>query len=98
MTSQDPKTPEELKAALDAAKKEDAPSKRQQKFQDITANPHSGLRIIIELVAGIAVGGAIGYGLDYWLGSRPWGVIIMIILGALAGIYGVVKEALRKQK
>ena len=43
------------------------------------------LRIGVEMVAGVAVGVAIGYGLDRWLGSAPALTILFFFLGAGAG-------------
>ena len=47
------------------------------------------LRIGTELVAGLVVGVAIGLGLDWWLGTKPWLMIIFFFLGAAAGIVNV---------
>ena len=46
-------------------------------------------RIGTELVAGIAVGVAIGWALDRWLGTRPWLMIAFFVLGAAAGMMNV---------
>ena|SRR6185437_1714564 len=51
------------------------------------------LRLSSELVAGVLVGGAIGYGLDYWLGIRPWGLIVFVLLGFVAGIVNLMRAA-----
>lgn len=47
------------------------------------------LRIGTELVAGLVVGVAIGLGLDWWLGTKPWFMIVFFILGSAAGIVNV---------
>jgi ATP synthase protein I len=52
-----------------------------------------GLRLSSELVAGVLVGGAIGYGLDYWLGIRPWGFIVFVLLGFVAGLVNLMRAA-----
>ena len=52
-----------------------------------------GLRLSSELVAGVLVGGAIGYALDYWLGIRPWGFIVFVLLGFVAGIVNLMRAA-----
>jgi ATP synthase protein I len=41
------------------------------------------------LVSGLLVGLAIGWGLDWWLGTRPWLLIVFFFLGAAAGILNV---------
>ncbi len=46
-------------------------------------------RISTELVAGVAMGVAIGLGLDYWLDTRPWFMILFFFLGAGAGMLSV---------
>ena len=46
-------------------------------------------RIVTELVAGIAVGVGIGLGLDYWLGTKPWFMIVFFFLGSGAGMLNV---------
>ncbi len=60
--------------------------------------PGSGLgfafRIGTELVAGIAVGIGIGLGLDYWLGTKPWLMIVFFFLGAGAGMLNVYRTAM----
>jgi ATP synthase protein I len=55
------------------------------------------LRLGIELVAGVAVGGFIGWWLDRWLGSTPLLMVVFLGLGAAAGIMIVVRTAKRMQ-
>jgi len=47
------------------------------------------LRVGVELVAALAVGLAIGWGVDRWLGTRPWGLVVFFFLGAAAGMLNV---------
>lgn len=57
------------------------------------------LRLATEFVAGVLVGGAIGWFFDGWLGTSPFGLIVFLILGFIAGVLnalrsaGVVREA-----
>lgn len=48
-----------------------------------------GLRIGIELIAALIVGVVLGLGLDYFLGTRPWGLIAFFFIGSAAGIVNV---------
>ncbi|MDR3500622.1 MAG: AtpZ/AtpI family protein [Parvibaculum sp.] len=50
-------------------------------------------RLSTELVAGIFVGGAIGLGLDTWLGTKPLFLLIFFFLGVAAGILNVFRTA-----
>lgn len=48
-----------------------------------------GLRVGVELVSALAVAALIGWGLDRWLGTRPWLLALFIVLGGGAGIANV---------
>jgi len=39
--------------------------------------------------AGMAL---VGYLIDRWLGSSPWGVLIGMMLGLIGGFYNFIKE------
>jgi ATP synthase protein I len=52
-----------------------------------------GLRLSGELVAGVLVGAGIGWTLDRVLGISPWGLIVFLLLGFVAGVANVVRAA-----
>jgi ATP synthase protein I len=52
-----------------------------------------GLRLSTELVAGVVVGGALGWGIDWLLGISPWAFIVFLLLGFVAGILNVMRSA-----
>lgn len=56
-----------------------------------------GMRIAVDLVAGVAFGGFVGYWLDRYLNSAPWLMVIMLILGFTAGMMNVIRTAKRMQ-
>ncbi len=51
------------------------------------------LRLGVELVAGVGVGGFIGWALDRWLGTAPFLMVVFLALGAAAGILNVIRAA-----
>ena len=57
------------------------------------ASTGSGLglafRIGVELVSAVGVGVGIGLLLDYWLGTKPWLMVVFFILGSAAGFLNV---------
>ncbi|WP_323040579.1 AtpZ/AtpI family protein [Gemmobacter sp.] len=50
-------------------------------------------RMVIELVAGMGIGLAIGYGLDTLFGSKPILMVIFVLLGFAAGIRTMLRTA-----
>jgi F0F1-type ATP synthase assembly protein I len=48
------------------------------------------------LVGGILVLGGIGYAVDHWRGTSPWGLIIGLTLGVVVGFYDLVKSTWRR--
>jgi ATP synthase protein I len=52
-----------------------------------------GLRLSSELVAGVLVGAAIGWGFDRLLSTSPWGLIVFLLLGFAAGVINVMRSA-----
>ena len=49
----------------------------------------AGLRIGIELVVAIVVATGLGWAIDRWFGTRPWGMIVLFFLGVAAGMLNV---------
>ena len=52
-----------------------------------------GFRLSSELVAGVVVGAAIGWGVDRWLSTTPFGLMVFLLLGFTAGVVNVVRSA-----
>jgi ATP synthase protein I len=48
-----------------------------------------GLRIGVEFVVAVVVATGLGWALDRWLGTRPWGTIVLFFLGVGAGMVSV---------
>ena len=51
------------------------------------------LKLGSEFVAGVIVGFVIGYGIDHFLGTTPWGMIVFLLLGFAAGTLNVMRSA-----
>ena len=49
----------------------------------------AAMRIGVELVAALGVGAAVGWGLDRWLDTAPWLMVVFFVLGAAAGVMNV---------
>lgn len=73
---------------------------RRAERQRAERGPQSGgmqglglaLRVSSEFAAGIIVGAGLGWVLDYWAGTSPWGLIILLLLGFAAGVLNVLRS------
>ena len=52
-----------------------------------------GLRLSSELVAGVLVGAGLGWGFDRLLSTSPWGLIVFLLVGFIAGVMNVMRTA-----
>jgi ATP synthase protein I len=52
-----------------------------------------GFRLSSELIAGVIVGGLLGWGFDRLLSTSPFGLIAFVLLGFVAGVVNVVRSA-----
>jgi ATP synthase protein I len=52
-----------------------------------------GMRLSAELVGGVVVGFLLGWLFDRWLGTSPWGLIVFLLLGFVAGVLNVMRSA-----
>ena len=48
-----------------------------------------GFRIGIEFVVAVGVATGLGWAIDSWAGTRPWGMIVLFFLGVGAGMLSV---------
>jgi ATP synthase protein I len=102
------KTPEdeerEMRARLDTlkGKLEHRAAERRERAAAAAGQPGGGsggpgvtlgLQAGGEFVVAIILGGAIGWGLDWLLGTRPWLFIVLFLLGTVAGVKNVIRVA-----
>jgi len=99
--------PQETKGSADSAKgvtrdlaSRIASAKRDRDLEDNRASRDAtpemsgmarGMRIGTEFIAAILVGAGIGYLIDLGLGTSPWGLLIMLMVGFAAGILNVTR-------
>ena len=51
----------------------------------------NALRLSSEFIAAVIVGAALGWVLDKWAGTSPWGLIVFLLLGFAAGVVNVMR-------
>ena len=69
---------------------ESGPSQRSNADASALAR---GFRLSTELVAGVVVGAALGWLVDRLLGTSPWGLIVLLLLGFAAWVLNVMRAA-----
>jgi ATP synthase protein I len=52
-----------------------------------------GFRLSSELVAGVLVGALMGWGFDRLLSTSPFGLIVFVLVGFVAGVLNVIRSA-----
>lgn len=52
----------------------------------------NALKLSSEFIAGILVGVGLGWVIDRWAGTSPWGLIIFLFLGFGAGVLNVLRS------
>jgi ATP synthase protein I len=85
----DSKDLDALGERLDEARRRDQVRNPQPEVSSLGV----AFRFGTELVAAVAVGVAIGWGLDWVFGTRPVFILIMFVLGAAAGMRNVIMLA-----
>lgn len=81
---------EALNSKIDERRDERGPQKETKGLADNNGMAY-GLKIGSEFVSAILVGSAIGWVLDKWLGTTPFGLIVFLILGFAAGVLNVMR-------
>jgi ATP synthase protein I len=81
-----------LSAALAGRKKGEAAERvREAQSEESRKGMALGLKISSEFIAAVAVGAMLGYLIDRFAGSAPWGMIILLLLGFAAGVLNVLR-------
>ena len=55
----------------------------------------AAMRIAVEMISALLVSGGIGWFLDDWLGTRPWVMLAMLLLGCGIGLRNTYRTAMR---
>ncbi len=72
--------------------------RRSAKQNAETANVSVGVRVAVELLSAVVVGGALGFLLDRVAGTRPWFLVVFLLFGGAAGVLNVYRLAKEEEK
>ena len=81
-----------LEARLKAAREREDQRNRPQ-VSGADANYRSGNRVLADLLGGILGGAVIGWSIDYFAGTSPWGLLVMLFLGIVVAFRNVIRAA-----
>ena len=84
----------ELKERIQTAKTSNTPASKKNKVR----GAGFGFKISTEIIAALVVGVGIGLIVDKYLGTKPFGLIIFFIFGAIAGFLNVYRVMRRIEK
>ncbi|MCY1664512.1 AtpZ/AtpI family protein [Rhizobium sp. SL86] len=72
-------------------KGEAAERAREMQSEESRKGMALGLKISSEFIAAVAVGAMLGYLIDRFVGTAPWGMIVFLLLGFCAAILNVLR-------
>ena len=86
---------EELDTQLIKARerKQDPLKQKTEKKSEKDGPLGLAFRVSVEIVSAVAIGTLIGFLFDNWLGTRPWLMLLFIVLGGVAGVLNVYRIA-----
>jgi ATP synthase protein I len=84
----DRKRVEEIDAKLKAARAANPKPSQNQPPSNLMSQRQTGVayRVLVDMIAGLLVGGFLGYWLDRWLGWAPYSLVAGLVLGFAAGV------------
>ena len=80
-----------LKAAREREEERNKPQ-----VQGADANYRMGNRVLADLIGGIGGGALIGWVIDRFAGTAPWGLLVMMFLGIIVAFRNIFRMASRR--
>lgn len=76
-----------------AAAKEREDQRNRPLVQEVDANYRMGNRVLADLLGGIGGGALIGWVIDRFADTAPWGLMVMLILGIIVAFRNIFRMA-----
>ena len=85
---------QKLQAELNEVRREAGLENAQERKAEASRKGYAeAMKLSSEFIAAIAVGGVLGFALDRYAGTSPWGMIVLLLLGFCAGVLNVLRSA-----
>ncbi|MBN9031182.1 MAG: F0F1 ATP synthase assembly protein [Rhizobiales bacterium 63-7] len=84
----------QLEAELAGVRKQAADEQGSERRAEESRKGYAmAMKLSSEFIAAIVVGAILGYLFDHFVGTAPWGMIILLLLGFCAGVLNVLRSA-----
>lgn len=84
-----------LEARLKAAREREDQRTRPMPGTEADANYRLGNRVLAELIGGIGGGAFIGWVIDQFAGTAPWGLLVMMAFGIIVAFRNIIRISSR---
>ncbi len=84
-----------LEKRLAAAQQREEERNRPQ-VSGADASYRSGNRVLADLLGGLLGGSVIGYAIDFFTGTNPWGLVVGLFLGIVVAFRNIIRAANRR--
>ncbi len=85
-----------LDKRLQAAREQEEERNRPVAGAEADANYRLGNRVLAELIGGIGGGAFIGWVIDHFAGTSPWGLLVVMFLGIIASFRNIIRISSRR--
>jgi len=85
-----------LEKRLEAAKEREEKRNRPAAAAGTDANYRMGDRVLAELLGGIGGGAFIGWVIDYFAGTSPGGLLVLMFLGIIVAFRNIIRISNRR--
>jgi ATP synthase protein I len=85
-----------LDERLKAAKEREAERNKPVGGAETDANYRLGNRVLAELIGGIGGGAFVGWVIDHFAGTSPWGLLVVLFLGIFVAFRNIIRISNRR--
>ena len=85
-----------LEARLKAAREREEQRNKPSLGRETDANYRLGNRVLAELIGGIGGGAFIGWVIDQFAGTTPWGLLVVMALGIFGAFRNIIRISSRR--
>lgn len=85
-----------LDQRLKAAREREEERNRPVAGAEADANYRMGNRVLAELIGGIGGGAFLGWVIDHFAGTSPWGLLVVMFLGIIVSFRNIIRISNRR--